>query len=94
MPRMTRMLPGEHRYTLDTSRVETCADGWCGEAVDRLAAFENMYEMLLQQMRDIPAQLAVMRAQGKEKTVTFRELTGQKMMIQLWLEMARENGVG
>lgn len=94
MPRMTRKLPDENRYSLDASRVEKCVDGWYGEAVDRLAAFENMQELLQQRVREIPAELAAMRAQGREKTVTFRELTGQKMMFQLWLEMARENGVG
>jgi len=47
MPRMTRKQPGEPRYTLDASRVETCADGLYGKAIDRLAACENMHEMFL-----------------------------------------------
>lgn len=90
MPRMTRLLPHETRYTLDASRVEKGPDGWQGEAVDRLAFFENLLEAMETRARDIPAELSAMRALGKEKTVTFRELTSQKMMVQWWLETARE----
>ena len=93
MPRMTRTLPGENHYSLDGSRIEKCADGWHGEAVDRLAAFENMHEALQQRLREIPSELDALKVQGKEKTVTFRELAAQKMLYRQWLDMAQEYGV-
>ena len=93
MPRMTRLLPGEARYSLDLSRAEKEPDGWYGVAVDRLAAFENWQEWLMLRVRDIPGELAALRAQGREKSVTARELAGQKLMYQAWLDMARERGL-
>lgn len=63
------------------------AGGWRGPAVDRLAAFEALYERLARRVAEIPGEQAALRAQGREKTVRFRELTGEKMMVMAWLEM-------
>lgn len=93
MPRITRQLPGENRYGIDPARIEKSADGYVGDAVEQLAAFENMLEHLQARMREIPAQQAALRAQGREKTVTFRELAAQKLTYQAWLEMAETFGV-
>ena len=93
MPRMTRLLPGDTRYSLDPSRVEKEPDGWYGDAVERLAAFENWQEWVMLRVRDIPGELAALRAQGREKSVTARELTAQRMLFLAWLDMARERGL-
>ena len=92
MPRITRWLPEENRYVLDPARIEQDPDGCVGDAVERLAAYENLHEHMEKRVREIPEELAALRAQGKEKTVTFRELAAQKLTFQAWLEMAEEFG--
>ena len=92
MPRITRWLPEENRYALDPARIGLDPEGCVGDAVERLAAYENLFEHLHTRLREIPEELAALRAQGKEKTVTFRELAAQKLMYQAWIEMAEEYG--
>ena len=46
----------------------------------RLAAFEEAYNELTDSLVTIPAQLEKLKGQGKEKTVRYRELLGQKLM--------------
>ena len=67
--------------------VQACEGGWRGPAIDRLAAFEELVDTLDRRVREIPEELAALRAQGREKTVRARELTGEKMMAQMLLEM-------
>lgn len=49
------------------------------EAVARLAAYEDLHDRVLNEQANIPAQLETLRAAGKEKTVTFRELATRKL---------------
>ena len=93
MPRFTHLLPDGATYALDCAFVTMQADGVQGEAVARLAAFENMLEHMQQSVAAIPAELAALKAQGKEKTVRFRELAAQKLTFQAWLDMAGDFGV-
>ena len=93
MQRLTRLLPNCMTYALDAAWVTEQNGALQGEAVAKLAAFENMHEQMLTSVEAIPAELAALKAQGKEKTVRFRELTAQKLTFQAWLEMAGEFGV-
>ena len=83
----------EGGYIALPDNVEACAGGWRGQAIDRLAAFEEMVDGLERRVREIPEELATLRAQGREKTVRARELTGEKMMAQMLLEMVGERGL-
>jgi len=47
---------------------------------DRLAKFETVYKEILDSMTSIPAELEKLKAAGKEKTVRYKELFGQKLM--------------
>lgn len=49
------------------------------EAIARLVAYEDLHERVLIEQENIPAQLDVLRAAGKEKTITFRELAMRKL---------------
>ena len=51
-------------------------------ALERLARFEDMALGLEQEQGDIAARLAALRAQGKDKTVQFRELMARKLVNQ------------
>lgn len=48
---------------------------------ERLATFEQMLADLCAQQAQTIEQLETLRAAGKEKTVRFRELLGQKLML-------------
>ena len=77
-------------YMAAPGSVQACEGGWRGPAIDRLAAFEELVDALERRVREIPEELAALRAQGREKTVRARELTGEKMMAQMLLEMVGE----
>ena len=52
------------------------------EALARLAQLEDMMQDLAAQQEEIPRRLQELRSQGREKTVQFRELLPQKLVIQ------------
>ena len=62
-------------------------------ALQRLAGLENMLEELTARQTDIPAELAQLKAAGKEKTVRYRELLGQKLLLNEMLALLERHGV-
>ncbi len=62
-----------------SSALNTTEDGFCGEAADQLAQFEQILDYLIRSQTEIPQQLDALRKEGKEKTVKFRELMAQKL---------------
>ena len=90
MERFTEKAEGGKGYVAAAGSIQAGAGGWQGQAVDRLAAFENMRAALERRIADIPGELAALRAQGREKSVRFRELTGERMMAMAWMDMMKE----
>ena len=68
-------------------------DGYGGEAIERLAAFENMTEALLAEQEKTLGELERLRDAGKTRSVRFRELMGQKMLHQHTLILLRTYGL-
>jgi len=60
---------------------------------ERLAAFEAICEELVENQRSIPEQLAELRAEGKEKTVRYRELLAQKLLSNEMVALFGRHGV-
>ena len=54
--------------------------------MDRLEAFERMLADLQARLAATEARMQALRAQGKEKSVTFRQLMGEKLQLQAMLE--------
>lgn len=67
-------------YHLAPAQVQLQDGRITGPAVERLAAFENLYENLLRQQEEISQKLEVLRGQGKTNSYQFRELMGKKLM--------------
>lgn len=67
MNRLTNKIDGKYSVE-DTNR-----------AVERLAVYENIQESLECEQKAITAQMAELRASGKEKTVKYRELFAKKL---------------
>ena len=65
--------------------------------MDRLEAFERMLADLQAHLADTQAateeRMQALRAQGREKSVTFRQMMGEKLQLQAMLELYRVYGL-
>lgn len=57
--------------------------------MDRLEAFERMLADLQARLAATEERMQALRAQGREKSVTFRQLMGEKLQLQAMLELYR-----
>ena len=55
--------------------------------MDRLEAFERMLADLQARLAATEERMQALRAQGKEKSVTFWQLMGEKLQLQAMLEL-------
>ena len=68
-------------------------DSWSPDDVQRLAAFESVYQELRDSRTTIPAEMEKLKAAGKEKTVRYRELLGQKLMNSQIVALFTRHGI-
>lgn len=93
MDRLTRLIESKGCYVSDGISGIKEDDGYYGEAVERLARFENLYEHLISRHAAIPAELEKLRAAGKNKTVTFKELLAEKLVTDMMLTQFQRFGL-
>ena len=55
--------------------------------MDRLEAFERTLADLQARLAATEERMQALRAQGREKSVTFRQLMGEKLQLQAMLEL-------
>ncbi len=55
----------------------------------RLKAFEDMLAAILKQYDDTTEKMAKLKVEGKEKTVTYRQLFANKLQLQAMLSYYR-----
>ena len=60
---------------------------------NRLKAFEDMLAAILRQYGDTTEKMAELKAAGKEKTVTYRQLFASKLQLQAMLSYYRAYGL-
>jgi hypothetical protein len=60
------------------------------KAAESLARFEDLYEYVIDCETSIPAELANLRNEGKEKTLRFRELMGQKLLNTSFINLFKQ----
>lgn len=88
MQRLTKLSSSGEYYLLDSDMVFAENDGYRGEAVEKLARFENLHEYLKEMLMTIPAEMDKLREQNKNKSYRFKELMAQKLMyeniLKLW----------
>ena len=70
-------------------------DAMCTLSMDenRLKAFEDMLAAILKQYDDTTEKMAELKAEGKEKTVTYRQLFASKLQLQAMLSYYRAYGL-
>ena len=59
----------------------------------RLKAFEDMLKAILFQYDSTVEKMANLKAEGKEKTVTYRQLFANKLQLQAMLSYYRAYGL-
>ena len=59
----------------------------------RLKAFEDMLAAILGQYDDTMEKMAKLKAEGKEKTVTYRQLFANKLQLQAMLVYYKTYGL-
>lgn len=59
----------------------------------RLEAFEKMLEEIKRRYISAGEKMSALKAEGKEKTVTFRQLMTDKIMYRNMLSMYRDYGL-
>lgn len=92
MARLTYRVADSPAYRADVQSVEISADGCAGEAIERLARFENFYDALIEEQEALLAELDRLRKEDKQKTVKFRESLAQRIMNNNLI--ARLHGLG
>lgn len=78
MDRLTRALDNGS-YVVDDTRVQHDADGYSGDAINRLARFENMYDDLISKQSAISKELEKLRSEDKMHSVKFKQLLANKL---------------
>lgn len=92
MPRLTaKNASGE--YTASQSLVTLGEDGLTGPLVDRLAAFEDLQESVLQKQAELSEEMERLRLAGKEKSARFRECMGRKLSNSYLLSLMQAQGL-
>ena len=59
----------------------------------RLKAFEDMLTAILKQYDDTMEKMAKLKAEGKEKTITYHQLFANKLQLQAMLSYYRTYGL-
>ena len=59
----------------------------------RLKVFEDMLAAILKQYDNTTEKMAKLKAEGKEKTVTYRQLFANKLQLQAMLSYYRTYGL-
>ena len=75
--------------------IRRCGGEITGHVMDekRLKAFEDMLAAILKQYNDTTEKMAKLKAEGKEKTVTYRQLFANKLQLQAMLSYYRTYGL-
>lgn len=60
---------------------------------ERLAAFEKMLADVQANYADLTSRLDRLKAEGREKSATFRQYLGNKMTCQYMLSMYKDYGL-
>jgi hypothetical protein len=80
-------------YAAYEAYIQKCAEGYTGEAIEKLAKFENMLERLLKEQGDTAARLEKLRKEGREKSVTFKQLLAKKLTYSGMLALFESHGI-
>ena len=61
--------------------------------MDRLEAFETMMSRIIEQAEFEKAKMNELKAQGKEKSATYRQYMGNRLFYSRMIELYRQYGL-
>lgn len=77
--RMTRWEDNQKAFVVDSDQIQYNKRGYAGEAIQKLALFENFQEDLINRQAEISMKLQTLRSEGKTHTATFKQLLATKL---------------
>jgi hypothetical protein len=80
-------------YVVEDEKIKHDLRGYSGEAVDKLAKFENFYEDLLAKQETYIRELDQLRSEDKTRTVKFRQTFANKLINQDLLILLKKYGL-
>lgn len=78
MERLTRKTD-DNIYVVDEASIKRAENGYSGDAIDKLARLEDMYEKLVSKEREITEEMETLRIDGRMHTDRYRHLEGVKI---------------
>lgn len=89
MSRLTKLMKNNNLY-VSKQIEEKHEDGYSGDAIEKLAKFENLFDYLIMQHEEIPKELEILRNEGKIKSYHFREILTNKLIIDAFLNLMKK----
>lgn len=93
MERLTQKNDQENCYVTKFIEGKLENEAYVGEAVERLAKFENLFDHLIKRKNEIPIELDALRSLGKTKTYGYKEKFAEKLMNDMMLGMLEQFGL-
>ena len=91
MNKYTKKVNDQNVISLEDVKIE--GEYITGEVIDRLAKFESFYEEIEKNPITISEQLEVLRSEGKDKTVEYKELFTKKLVNNNVMAFLRYHGL-
>lgn len=91
MNKYTKKVNDQNVISLEDVKIE--GEYITGEVIDRLSKFESFYEEIEKNQITISEQLEVLRSEGKDKTVEYKELFTKKLVNNNVMAFLRYHGL-
>lgn len=91
MRRLTSYNQESQSYTVELPDIVPIKEGYGGDAIEKLANYENLRERIEEEQKQISQELDKLRSQGKSKSVKFREGMSKKLMNSYVLSIFQAN---
>jgi len=91
MERLTKKI--DKSIFIEESEITKDQKGYSGEAIERLAKFENMFFDLLSKQEELSKELEKLRLVDKTKSVKFRQLLTDKLTNNNVLILLKSYGI-
>ncbi|MGI6664920.1 MAG: hypothetical protein ACOX3W_05880 [Christensenellaceae bacterium] len=82
MTRLTMPTPTGDHYCVEEQYIKKDKIGYYGEAIEKLARYENLYDSFLTKLSQTETEMESLRNEKKTESVRFRQLFANKMMLQ------------
>jgi hypothetical protein len=93
MKRLTKKTDTQDFYVTEFIDAKSDNEEYYGEAVERLAKFENFFDHLMERKSEIPQELDSLRSEGKNKTYGYKEKFAEKLMNDMMMNMLEQYGL-